>query len=70
MAEKIRKTVPSCVVNVYDIDNTAKMLREAKAAGCTCLGGKGMLMWQAVAGFKEIMGQDMPVEEVRKKFYS
>lgn len=121
MAENIRKAVPSCVVNVYDIDDTAKMteeikdsdifanativgmkpldnesvvkdlsafrpglivadavynpietkmLREAKAAGCTCLGGKGMLMWQAVAGFKEIMGQDMPVEEVRKKFYS
>ena len=38
-AEKIRKAVPECVVNVYDIADTAKMseetklLREAKEAG-------------------------------------
>ena len=93
-AEKIKKAVPECVVNVYDIADTAKMteeiqssdifanativgmkpmddqsvvkdlsafrpglvvadavynpeetklLREAKEAGCTCVGGKGML---------------------------
>ena len=96
-AEKIRKAVPGCVVNVYDIadipkmteeiadsdifvnativgmkpmDNESvvkdlsafrpglvvadavynpietKLLREAKEAGCTCVGGKGMLLWQ------------------------
>ena len=95
-AEKIRKAVPECVVNVYDIADTAKMteeilssdifanativgmkpmddqsvvkdlsafhkdlvvadavynpietklLREAKEAGCKCIGGKGMLLW-------------------------
>ena len=120
-AEKIRKAVPECVVNVYDIADTAKMteeiqssdifanativgmkpmddqsvvkdlsafrpglvvadavynpeetklLREAKEAGCTCIGGKGMLLWQVVAAFKLYTGQDMPVEDVKKLFFS
>ncbi len=34
---------------VYDPEET-KLLREAKEAGCTCVGGKGMLLWQGVAG--------------------
>ena len=120
-AEKIKKAVPDCVVNVYDIDDTAKMteeiqssdifanativgmkplddqsvvkdlsafrpglvvadavynpeetklLREAKEAGCTCVGGKGMLLWQGVAAFKLYTGQDMPVDDVKKLFFS
>lgn len=120
-AEKIRKEVPGCVVNVYDIADTAKMteeiqssdifvnativgmkpmdnesvvkdlaafrpglvvadavynpeetklLREAKEAGCTCVGGKGMLLWQGVAAFKLYTGQDMPVAEVKELFFS
>ncbi len=120
-AEKIRKAVPGCVVNVYDIADTQKMteeiassdifanativgmkpmenesvvkdlsafrpglvvadavynpeetrlLREAKEAGCTCIGGKGMLLWQGVAAFRLYTGMDMPVEEVKEKFFS
>ena len=120
-AEKIKKAVPDCIVNVYDIDDTAKMteeiqssdifanativgmkplddqsvvkdlsafrpglvvadavynpeetklLREAKEAGCTCVGGKGMLLWQGVAAFKLYTGQDMPVDDVKKLFFS
>jgi shikimate dehydrogenase len=119
-AEKIKKAVPGIVVNVYDIDDTAKMteeiknsdifanativgmkplddqsvvkdlaafrpglvvcdavynpeetkmLREAKAAGCTCVGGKGMLLWQGVSAFKLFTGEDMPVEEVKARFF-
>jgi shikimate dehydrogenase len=119
-AEKIKKAVPGIVVNVYDIDDTAKMteeiknsdifanativgmkplddqsvvkdlaafrpglvvcdavynpeetkmLREAKAAGCTCVGGKGMLLWQGVSAFKLFTGEDMPVEEVKERFF-
>lgn len=119
-AEKIRKAVPECVVNVYDIDDVAKMteeintsdifanativgmkplddqsvvkdtsafrpglvvadavynpqetklLREAKEAGCTCIGGKGMLLWQGVAAFKLYTGQDMPVDEVKELYF-
>lgn len=120
-AEKIRAAVPSCVVNVYDIADTARMtaeiassdifanativgmkpmenesvvkdtsafrpglvvadavynpeetrlLREAKDAGATCIGGKGMLLWQGVAAFKLYTGKDMPVEEVKERFFS
>lgn len=119
-AEKIRKEVPSIVVNVYDIADTAKMteeiqssdifanativgmkpmekesvvkdtsafrpglvvadavynpeetrlLREAKEAGCTCLNGKGMLLWQGVAAFRLYTGEEMPVQEVKEKFF-
>lgn len=120
-AEKIKKAVPGCVVNVYDIDDVAKMteeikssdifanativgmkpmddqsvvkdlsafhpnlvvadavynpietklLREAKEAGCKCVGGKGMLLWQGVSAFKLYTGEDMPVEEVKELYFS
>lgn len=120
-AEKIQKAVPECVVNVYDIDDVAKMteeiqssdifanativgmkpmddqsvvkdlsafrqglvvadavynpeetklLREAKEAGCICVGGKGMLLWQGVSAFKLFTGEDMPVEEVKALYFS
>lgn len=119
-AEKIRTAVPDCVVQVYDIADTARMtaeiqssdifanativgmkpmegesvvkdlaafrpglvvvdavynpvetrlLKEAKAAGCTCINGKGMLLWQGVAAFQLIMGQEMPVAEVKEMFF-
>lgn len=54
---------------VYNPEET-KLLREAKAAGCTCIGGKGMLLWQGVSAFKLYTGMDMPVEEVKEKFFS
>lgn len=57
---------------VYDVVYNpleTKLLREAKEAGCICLGGKGMLLWQGVAAFKLFTGQDMPVDEVKRAFY-
>ncbi len=54
---------------VYNPEET-KLLRDAKAAGCTCVGGKGMLLWQGVAAFKLYTGMDMPVGEVKEKFFS
>lgn len=119
-AEKIRKSCPECVVNVYDIADQTKMkeemqssdifanativgmkpmenesvvkditsfreglvvcdavynpketklLREAKEAGCTCISGEGMLVWQGVAAFKLYTGKDMPVEGVKKLLF-
>lgn len=53
---------------VYNPKET-KMQREAKAAGCTCIGGQGMLVWQGVAAFRLYTGQDMPVEEVKALFF-
>lgn len=63
-----RKNLVVCDV-VYNPEET-KLLREAREAGCTCIGGKGMLLWQGVAAFKLYTGQDMPVEEVKEKFFS
>ena len=119
-AEKIRAAVPACVVNVYDIDDAAKLkeeidsadifvnativgmkpmddqsiikdlsllrsdlvvadivynpeetklLKDAKAAGCTCVGGKGMLVWQGASAFRLYTGEEMPVEEVKELLY-
>ena len=121
IVEKIRASVPNCIVNVFDTADIAKMtaevldsdilvngtivgmtpmddespikdvsafhkdlvvcdivynpietklLREAKEAGCKCVGGKGMLLWQGVAAFKMFTGYDMPVEEVKAKFFA
>lgn len=54
---------------VYNPEDT-RLLREAREAGCTCVGGKGMLLWQGVAAFKLYTGMDMPVEEVKERFFS
>lgn len=54
---------------VYNPKET-KMLREAKAAGCICIDGQGMLVWQGVEAFKLYTGQEMPVQEVKELFFS
>ena len=46
-----------------------KLLKEAGRAGCTCIDGKGMLLWQGVYAFKLYTGKDMPVEEVKSMFF-
>ena len=46
-----------------------KLLKEAGRAGCTCIDGKGMLLWQGVYAFKLYTGKDMLVEDVRSKFF-
>ena len=53
---------------VYDPKKT-RLLREAEEAGCICVGGEGMLLWQGAAAFKLYTGRDMPVEEVKEKFF-
>lgn len=53
---------------VYNPEET-RLLREAKEAGCTCINGKGMLLWQGVAAFRLYTGQEMPVEEVKERFF-
>ena len=54
---------------VYNPKET-RMLREAKAAGCICIDGQGMLVWQGAEAFKLYTGQEMPVEEVKELFFS
>ena len=46
------------------------LIKKAKEAGCcVAVGGSGMLLWQGVAAFELFTGQEMPVEEVREKFF-
>ena len=49
---------------VYNPKET-RLLREAKEAGCICIGGQGMLLWQGAAAFRLYTGKEMPVEEVK-----
>lgn len=119
--EDIRKEVPGCIVNLYDLDDTdklyeeiknsdiltnatlvgmkpnehetiisdtsvyrkelivtdivynpekTKMLLDAETKGCKVIGGKGMLLYQGVEAFKLYTGKDMPVEEVKAKYFA
>ncbi len=43
-----------------------KLMRDARAAGCTVARGLDMLIWQGAAAFKLYTGLDMPIDEVRK----
>ena len=54
---------------VYNPEKT-RLLSEAEAAGCKCIYGKGMLLWQGAEAFKLFTGMDMPVEKVRERFFS
>ncbi|MDY4487395.1 MAG: shikimate dehydrogenase [Candidatus Limivicinus sp.] len=54
---------------VYNPKET-RMIKEAKAAGCTVVGGIGMLLQQGVAAFQLFTGEQMPEEEVRQKFFA
>ena len=53
---------------VYNPEET-KLLKDAKAAGCVCVGGKGMLVWQGAAAFQLFTGEQMPVEGVKELLY-
>lgn len=119
--EDIKKEVPTCIVNLYDLDDTeklydeiansdiltnatlvgmkpyendtnildinvfredlvvtdvvynpikTKMILDAKDKGCKVIGGKGMLLYQGVEAFKLFTGKDMPVKEVKAKYFA
>lgn len=119
--EDIKKEVPNCIVNLYDLDDTeklyaeisdsdiltnativgmkpyendtnildnnvfrkdlvvtdvvynpikTKMILDAEKAGCKVIGGKGMLLYQGVEAFKLFTGKEMPVKEVKAKYFS
>lgn len=53
---------------VYNPEET-KLLKDAKEAGCICVGGKGMLIWQGASAFRLYTGKDMPVDEVKELLY-
>lgn len=46
-----------------------RLLADAKACGCRTADGVGMLLYQGAAAWKLYTGLEMPVEEIREKFY-
>ena len=55
---------------IYNPKET-RMMREAKEAGVKCVvGGKGMLLWQGAEAFRLFTSQEMPVEDVKAKFFA
>lgn len=42
------------------------LLQKAKQAGCRCMNGLGMMLYQGAAAFKMWTGHDMPIEAVKK----
>ena len=53
---------------VYNPRKT-KLLEDAEAAGCTTVGGIGMLLWQGAEAFKLYTGLEMPAKEVDELYF-
>ncbi len=54
---------------VYNPKETL-LIKKAKEAGCrAAVGGSGMLLWQGVAAFELYTGREMPVQEVKERFF-
>lgn len=119
--EDIKREVPDCIVNLYDLDDTeklyseisdsdiltnativgmkpyendtnildtnvfrkdlivtdvvynpikTKMILDAEKEGCKVIGGKGMLLYQGVEAFKLFTEKDMPVKEVKARYFA
>lgn len=66
---------PSCfhpdllVSDIIYNPRQTRLMREAEAAGCHTTNGLYMLLYQGEAAFRIWMDQDMPVEEIRSKFF-
>lgn len=54
---------------IYNPRHT-KLMEDAKSAGCRTFNGMYMLLYQGEAAFHIWTGQDMPTEEIRKKYFS
>ncbi len=67
---------PSCfhpellVSDIIYNPRCTRLLQEAREYGCKTFNGMYMLLYQGAAAFRIWTGQDMPVEEIRKKFFS
>ena len=61
---------PELIVSdiIYNPAET-KLMREAAALGCKTFNGMYMLLYQGAAAFELWTGKEMPIEEIRKKFF-
>ena len=62
---------PKLVVSdvIYNPQET-KLLREAQKAGCPVFNGMYMLLYQGAEAFRLWTGQDMPVPQIKEKYFS
>lgn len=62
---------PDLIVSdvIYNPRET-RFLREAKEAGCRTFNGMYMLLYQGAEAFRLWTGQDMPVQEIKAKYFS
>lgn len=62
---------PELIVSdvIYNPQET-KLLRDAKKAGCRTFNGMYMLLYQGAEAFKLWTGQEMPVAEIKAKYFS
>lgn len=73
----------SCIVKDFSVFNEnlivsdviynpmeTKLLKIAKEHGCPTFNGIYMLLYQGSEAFKLFTGKDMPVEEIKKKYFS
>lgn len=68
--ESIRPDPALFVGDVIYSPRETRLLREAKEAGCRTFNGMQMLLYQGAAAFRLWTGKDMPVEEIRKAYFS
>src|SRR5574344_1520693 len=54
---------------IYEPKETA-LLKMAKETGCQTFNGTFMLLYQGAASFKFWTGQDMPLEEIKTKYFN
>lgn len=60
-------------LSVFDViynPKETKLLKDAREAGCKTANGLYMLLHQGAASFQLWTGQEMPVEEIRAKYFS
>lgn len=62
---------PELVVSdvIYNPQET-RLLRDAKKAGCRTFNGMYMLLYQGAEAFQLWTGQEMPVAEIKAKYFS
>jgi shikimate dehydrogenase len=62
---------PDLIVSdvIYNPRET-KLLREAKLAGCSVFNGMYMLLYQGAEAFRLWTGQDMPVDQIKARYFS
>ena len=54
---------------IYNPQET-KLMKMAKEAGCKTFNGMYMLLYQGAEAFRLWTGKDMPVDEIKKKYFS